>query len=152
MAGNLKSVSFIVCFMNRPISRRDAPVFFYSFKMDNLLTSDIDLFCKVLDGVVESFIRLREIRDIPGTLNGLYLWLCQRLFANSQFSVVRPILSVMLAARQPLTKTELYRSASHSLSLSLSSHDHNLNLVICKVRRAAGHRLDSTVVKLGMLM
>lgn len=43
---------------------------------------------KVLDGVSENFIILREIREIPGTLNGLYLWLCQRLFHRKQFSKV----------------------------------------------------------------
>ena len=35
---------------------------------------------RVLDGVAGALVGLREIRDIPGTLNGLYLWLCQRLF------------------------------------------------------------------------
>ena len=66
---------------------------------------------KVLDGVAENFILLREIREIPGTLNGLYLWLCQRLFAKKQFSKVQPILNVILAARRPLTEMELYSCA-----------------------------------------
>ncbi|XP_013382301.1 ankyrin repeat domain-containing protein 50 [Lingula anatina] len=65
---------------------------------------------KVLDGVAESFIMLREIREIPGTLNGLYLWLCQRLFVKKQFQKVQPILNVILAARSPLTEEELFRS------------------------------------------
>lgn len=63
---------------------------------------------KVLDGVVENFILLREIREIPGTLNGLYLWLCQRIFLGNQFERVLPILNVILAARRPLTEMELY--------------------------------------------
>ncbi len=63
---------------------------------------------KVLDGVAENFIMLREIREIPGTLNGLYLWLCQRLFAKKLFVKVQPILNVILAARRPLTEEELY--------------------------------------------
>lgn len=63
---------------------------------------------KVLNGVVESFILLREIREIPGTLNGLYLWLCQRIFLANQFERVLPILNVILAARRPLTEMELY--------------------------------------------
>nr|XP_023690125.1 ankyrin repeat domain-containing protein 50-like [Paramormyrops kingsleyae] len=63
---------------------------------------------RVLDGVVENFIMLREIRDIPGTLNGLYLWLCQRLFVRKQFAKVQPILNVMLASCRPLTVKELY--------------------------------------------
>ncbi|XP_029107890.1 ankyrin repeat domain-containing protein 50 [Scleropages formosus] len=65
---------------------------------------------RVLDGVVDNFIVLREIRDIPGTLNGLYLWLCQRLFVRKQFAKVQPILNVMLASRRPLTAEELYRA------------------------------------------
>lgn len=43
---------------------------------------------KVLDGVADNFIVLREVREIPGTLNGLYLWLCQRLFNRKQFAKV----------------------------------------------------------------
>ncbi|XP_060035090.1 ankyrin repeat domain-containing protein 50 [Erinaceus europaeus] len=65
---------------------------------------------RVLDGVVENFIMLREIRDIPGTLNGLYLWLCQRLFVRKQFAKVQPILNVVLAACRPLTAKELYHA------------------------------------------
>ncbi|VVC96362.1 unnamed protein product [Leptidea sinapis] len=41
---------------------------------------------KVLDGVADGFIALREIREIPGTLNGLYLWLAQRLFHGRRFT------------------------------------------------------------------
>lgn len=64
---------------------------------------------KVLDGVAENFIMLREIREIPGTLNGLYLWLCQRLFVRKQFNKVQAILNVVLAARKPLTEEQLYQ-------------------------------------------
>ena len=63
---------------------------------------------KVLDGVAENFILLREVQEIPGTLNGLYLWLCQRIFRSAHFDKIRPILNVMLAARRPLTDVELY--------------------------------------------
>ncbi|XP_013785326.1 ankyrin repeat domain-containing protein 50-like [Limulus polyphemus] len=66
---------------------------------------------KVLDGVSENFIMLREIREIPGTLNGLYLWLCQRLFVRKQFSKVQPLLNVILATRKPLTEEELFQCA-----------------------------------------
>lgn len=66
---------------------------------------------KVLDGVAENFIMLREIREIPGTLNGLYLWLCQRLFVRKQFVKVKPILEVLLASRTPLTDLELFGCA-----------------------------------------
>ncbi|KAL1502534.1 hypothetical protein ABEB36_007665 [Hypothenemus hampei] len=63
---------------------------------------------KVLDGVAENFIVLREVREIPGTLNGLYLWLCQRLFNRRQFSKVQPLLNVILAAKCALTEPLLF--------------------------------------------
>ncbi|MCL4125611.1 UNVERIFIED_CONTAM: hypothetical protein GTU68_052051 [Idotea baltica] len=67
---------------------------------------------KVLDGVVEGWVTLREIRDIPGTLNGLYLWLCQRLYPRKHFQRVLPLLSVILASRAPLTPTEVRQAVS----------------------------------------
>ncbi|KAG5848249.1 hypothetical protein ANANG_G00096470 [Anguilla anguilla] len=66
---------------------------------------------RVLDGAGDGFLPLREIRHIPGTLNGLYLWLCQRLFARKRFAAVRPVLDAALAARRPLAVKELYRAA-----------------------------------------
>ncbi|KAK3913362.1 Ankyrin repeat domain-containing protein 50 [Frankliniella fusca] len=70
---------------------------------------------KVLDGVADNFIVLREVREIPGTLNGLYLWLCQRLFNRKQFAKVRPLLNVLLTTRRPLTREELAACVSTSL-------------------------------------
>ncbi|KAK2159289.1 hypothetical protein LSH36_155g05015 [Paralvinella palmiformis] len=85
---------------------------------------------KVLDGVAENFILLREIREIPGTLNGLYLWLCQRLFVRKQFSKVQPILNVILAARRPLTEMELYSCAyTRNTSLSFDEFKKRLDLL-----------------------
>ena len=86
---------------------------------------------KVLDGVANNFIMLREIREIPGTLNGLYLWLCQRLFVRKQFSaVVQPILNVILAARRPLTEMELYTCAyTRDTSLTFDEFKANLDLL-----------------------
>lgn len=63
---------------------------------------------KVLDGVSDNFIVLREVREIPGTLNGLYLWLSQRLFNRRQFAKVQPLLNVILAAKCTLDETLLY--------------------------------------------
>lgn len=63
---------------------------------------------KVLDGVSNNFIVLREVKEIPGTLNGLYLWLSQRLFNRKQFSKVQPLLNVILAAKCPLNHDLLY--------------------------------------------
>lgn len=46
---------------------------------------------RVLDGIADGCVVLREIKDIPGTLNGLYLWFCQRLLSTKHFSKVRNI-------------------------------------------------------------
>nr|XP_037875505.1 LOW QUALITY PROTEIN: ankyrin repeat domain-containing protein 50 [Bombyx mori] len=64
---------------------------------------------KVLDGVADGFIALREIREIPSTLNGLYLWLAQRLFHGRRFAKVRLLLDVLLAARCGVTEEMLYK-------------------------------------------
>ncbi|XP_044260278.1 ankyrin repeat domain-containing protein 50 isoform X3 [Tribolium madens] len=63
---------------------------------------------KVLDGVSDNFIVLREVREIPGTLNGLYLWLCQRLFNRRQFAKVQQLLNVILAAKCALNEALLF--------------------------------------------
>lgn len=63
---------------------------------------------KVLDGVSDNFIVLREVREIPGTLNGLYLWLSQRLFNRRQFAKVQPLLNVILAAKCSLNEALLH--------------------------------------------
>ncbi|XP_031330499.1 ankyrin repeat domain-containing protein 50 isoform X1 [Photinus pyralis] len=63
---------------------------------------------KVLDGVSDNFIVLREVREIPGTLNGLYLWLSQRLFNRRQFAKVQPLLNVILAAKCALNEALLF--------------------------------------------
>ncbi|OQR66964.1 ankyrin repeat domain-containing protein 50-like, partial [Tropilaelaps mercedesae] len=66
---------------------------------------------QVLDGVVDNSIILREIRDIPGTLNGLYLWYCQRLFGSKmEFdSQVRPLLCLLLTATKPVPFEDVYQ-------------------------------------------
>lgn len=66
---------------------------------------------RVLDGVASGLVGLREIRDIPGTLNGLYLWLCQRLFPRRLFVHVRSLLNIILASQRPLNLDELFTAA-----------------------------------------
>ncbi|KAG8000913.1 Ankyrin repeat domain-containing protein 50 [Nibea albiflora] len=82
---------------------------------------------RVLDGVAGALVGLREIRDIPGTLNGLYLWLCQRLFPRGLFVYVRPLLNVLLAAPRPLTPQQLFTAAwTHDNMLSLQDFQNKL--------------------------
>ncbi|KAM4606887.1 uncharacterized protein O3C94_023100 [Discoglossus pictus] len=84
---------------------------------------------KVLDGVSEGSIVLREIRHIPGTLNGLYLWLCQRLFSGRQFSQVQTLLNVLLASPRPLSASELHRAVWTKQMKGWSTEDFNKTLV-----------------------
>uniref|UniRef100_UPI0037E827F7 ankyrin repeat domain-containing protein 50 n=1 Tax=Semicossyphus pulcher TaxID=241346 RepID=UPI0037E827F7 len=82
---------------------------------------------RVLDGVAGALVGLREIRDIPGTLNGLYLWLCQRLFPRGLFVYVRPLLNVLLAAPMPLTPQQLFTAVwTHDTLLSLQDFQNKL--------------------------
>lgn len=82
---------------------------------------------RVLDGVAAALVGLREIRDIPGTLNGLYLWLCQRLFPRGLFIYIKPLLNVLLAAPRPLTPQQLFTAAwTHDTSLSIQDFQNKL--------------------------
>lgn len=65
---------------------------------------------KLLDGVVDEFFTLDETQDIPGTLSGLYLWLCNRLFTEEQVDKIRSVLNVILAAQRPLTDSEMFHA------------------------------------------
>ncbi|KAL0280589.1 UNVERIFIED_CONTAM: hypothetical protein PYX00_001841 [Menopon gallinae] len=98
---------------------------------------------RVLDGVSENFIVLREIREIPGTLNGLYLWLCQRLFHRKQFSKVQPILNVILASRKPLTISEIYEAVWTS-NTNLTRQDFSKRLHL--LRRVVRLNSDGTLL------
>ncbi|KAK0096567.1 hypothetical protein PV326_005146 [Microctonus aethiopoides] len=94
---------------------------------------------KVLDGVAENFIVLREVREIPGTLNGLYLWLCQRLFSRKQFVKVQPLLNVILAAKLPITQEILYKCVkSAHTTLTIEDFNRRLHLLrrVISVSRA----------------
>lgn len=82
---------------------------------------------RVLDGVAGTLVGLREIRDIPGTLNGLYLWLCQRLFPRGVFVQIRPLLNVLLTTPRPLTPQQLF-TAVWSCETSLNLEDFNKRL------------------------
>ncbi|XP_076277761.1 uncharacterized protein LOC143207827 isoform X2 [Lasioglossum baleicum] len=94
---------------------------------------------KVLDGVAENFIVLREVREIPGTLNGLYLWLCQRLFSRKQFAKVQPLLNVILAAKLPITQEILYKCVKTACTgITIEDFNRRLHLLrrVISVSRA----------------
>ena len=68
------------------------------------------LFLQILDLVSQGSVSLRQVRDIPGTLVGLYMWTCQRLFPDvtQYLHIARPIFNVILAARCPLGAQQIY--------------------------------------------
>lgn len=53
---------------------------------------------KVLSGILANVFSFREIKMIPCTLNGLYLYICQKSFNKKQYSKIRPILNILLAS------------------------------------------------------
>ncbi|KAI8433351.1 hypothetical protein MSG28_015396 [Choristoneura fumiferana] len=97
---------------------------------------------KVLDGVADGFIALREIKEIPGTLNGLYLWLAQRLFHGRRFTKVRLLLDVLLAARCGVTEEMLYKCLlTKEYSVTREDFNRRLHLLrrILVMERATGY-------------
>ncbi|XP_049883637.1 ankyrin repeat domain-containing protein 50 isoform X2 [Pectinophora gossypiella] len=97
---------------------------------------------KVLDGVADGFIALREIREIPGTLNGLYLWLAQRLFHGRRFTKVRLLLDVLLAARCGVTEEMLYKCLlTKEYSVTREDFNRRLHLLrrILVMERSTGY-------------
>ncbi|CAK1546423.1 unnamed protein product [Leptosia nina] len=97
---------------------------------------------KVLDGVADGFIALREIREIPGTLNGLYLWLAQRLFHGRRFTKVRMLLDVLLAARCGVTEEMLYKCLlTKEYSVTREDFNRRLHLLrrILVMERSTGY-------------
>ncbi|CAG4986288.1 unnamed protein product [Colias eurytheme] len=97
---------------------------------------------KVLDGVADGFIALREIREIPGTLNGLYLWLAQRLFHGRRFTKVRLLLDVLLAARCGVTEEMLYKCLlTKEYSVTREDFNRRLHLLrrVLVMERGTGH-------------
>lgn len=77
---------------------------------------------RVLNGVSDGFITLQDVVEIPATLNGLYLWECQKMFARKHFSKLRPLFCVLLASTHPMTESELY-SCARTRNLSLTKED-----------------------------
>jgi hypothetical protein len=64
---------------------------------------------QILDNVIKGVLTIEDVSDIPGTLNGLYLWLCQRLFTEDVYNTrLRPILETFLAAKQNLSFDDLF--------------------------------------------
>ncbi|KAL9892310.1 uncharacterized protein ACN2A1_007938 isoform 2-T2 [Glossina fuscipes fuscipes] len=63
---------------------------------------------KVLNGIKENFFSFREIKLIPCTLNGLYLYICQKSFNKKQYMKIRPVLNILLASSGYVDKLFLF--------------------------------------------
>ena len=67
----------------------------------------------VLEGIQRSEYRLDCLEELPPGLNGLYLRFFERVFQphrdgfEERYNEVRPLLEVMVAARKPLTRSQL---------------------------------------------
>ncbi|KAL5964078.1 Ankyrin repeat domain-containing protein 50 [Taenia solium] len=68
----------------------------------------------ILTAVSECWLTPEYIKTIPATINGLFLWLCQRLlnpFPNDPSSLImttiKPVLNLVLTSPRPLTLTEV---------------------------------------------
>ncbi|CRK88732.1 CLUMA_CG002637, isoform A [Clunio marinus] len=63
---------------------------------------------KVLSGIKENFFTFREIKLIPCTLYGLFLYICQKSFNKKQYMKIRPILNILLACNDHVDKNFVF--------------------------------------------
>ncbi|XP_038105893.1 uncharacterized protein LOC6033723 isoform X2 [Culex quinquefasciatus] len=85
---------------------------------------------KVLTGIKENFFTFREIKLIPCTLNGLYLYICQKSFNKKQYNKIRPMLNVLLVCNNYVDKYFLYNCLrTHNYSLEMDEFEKRLDLM-----------------------
>uniref|UniRef100_A0A182ND28 ANK_REP_REGION domain-containing protein n=1 Tax=Anopheles dirus TaxID=7168 RepID=A0A182ND28_9DIPT len=85
---------------------------------------------KVLNGIRENFFTFREIKLIPCTLNGLYLYICQKSFNKKQYSRIRPILNVLLVCNSYVDKYFIYNCLrTHNYTLEMEDFERRLELM-----------------------
>ncbi|XP_017845921.1 ankyrin repeat domain-containing protein 50 [Drosophila busckii] len=85
---------------------------------------------KVLHGIKHNFFSFREIKLIPCTLNGLYLYICQKSFNKKQYMKIRPLLNVLLASSGYVDKLFLYNCLrTHNYSLDGQEFERRLQLM-----------------------
>jgi ankyrin repeat domain-containing protein 50 len=85
---------------------------------------------KVLSGIKENFFTFREIKLIPCTLYGLFLYLCQKSFNKKQYSKIRPILNILLACNDHVDKGFVYNCLrTHNYSIDYEEFQKRLDLM-----------------------
>lgn len=85
---------------------------------------------KVLNGIKENFFSFREIKLIPCTLNGLYLYICQKSFNKKQYMKIRPVLNVLLASSGYVDKLFLFNCLrTHNYTIDNEEFEKRLHLM-----------------------
>ncbi|XP_050086792.1 uncharacterized protein LOC126571928 isoform X3 [Anopheles aquasalis] len=85
---------------------------------------------KVLNGIRENFFTFREIKLIPCTLNGLYLYICQKSFNKKQYNKIRPILNILLVCNSYVDKHFIYNCLrTHNYTLEMDDFERRLELM-----------------------
>ncbi|XP_055594581.1 ankyrin repeat domain-containing protein 50-like [Uranotaenia lowii] len=85
---------------------------------------------KVLNGIKDNFFTFREIKLIPCTLNGLYLYICQKSFNKKQYNKIRPILNVLLVCNNFVDKYFLFNCLrTHNYTMEMDEFEKRLDLM-----------------------
>lgn len=83
---------------------------------------------KVMNGIRENFFTFREIKMIPCTLYGLFLYLCQKSFNKKQYSKIRPILNILLACNDRVEKDFVFKCLkTHNYMIDEEEFDKRLD-------------------------
>lgn len=85
---------------------------------------------KVLTGIKDNFFTFREIKLIPCTLNGLYLYICQKSFNKKQFNKVKPILTVLLVCNGYVDRDFVFNCLqAHNYSIERDDFERRLEIL-----------------------
>lgn len=85
---------------------------------------------KVMSGIKENFFTFREIKLIPCTLYGLFLYLCQKSFNKKQYTKIRPILNVLLACTDAVEKNFVFNCLrAHNYAIDYEEFERRLELM-----------------------
>lgn len=85
---------------------------------------------KVLTGIKDNFFTFREIKMIPCTLNGLYLYICQKSFNKKQYSKVRPILNILLTCNTFVEKHFVFNCLrAHNYAIDQEEFNSRIDLM-----------------------
>lgn len=85
---------------------------------------------KVLNGIKENFFTFREIKLIPCTLYGLFLYLCQKSFNKKQYMKIRPILNILLACSDAVDKNFVFNCLkTHNYTIDEEEFERRITLM-----------------------